>query len=105
MKVLGKLFNRGKKKLVNSSEFKICIVDDTTTDMFVTFGIIKERKDQLFDACKEAYNKYDIKSEAYAYIVDRCKHVNEVVVCTIMFERMCTVNDDPLARLMKMFDK
>jgi hypothetical protein len=104
MKVLGKLFNR-KKKLVNSPELRVCIIDDTTTDMFVTFGIIKERKNELFDACKEAYDKYDVKSEAYVYIVDKCKHVNEVVVCTIMFERMCTVNDDPLARLAKMFDK
>ena len=79
------------------------IIDDTTTDMFVTFGIVKKRKDELFDTCKEAYDKYDIKSEAYVYIVDRCKHVNEVVVSTIMFERMCTMNDDPLARLMKAF--
>lgn len=102
MKVLGKLFNR-KEKLVSSPELKICIIDDATTDMFVTFGIIKERKDKLFDICQEAYNKHDIKSEAYVYIVDRCKHVNEVVVCTIMFERMCTVSDDPLARLAKMF--
>lgn len=104
MKVLGKLFNR-KKRLHNSPELRVCIIDDTTTDMFVTFGIIKERKDKLFDTCKEAYDKYDVKSEAYVHIVDRCKHVNEVVVCTIMFERMCTINDDPLARLAKMFDK
>ena len=102
MKVLGKLFNR-KKKLVNSTELKVRIIDDTTTDMFVTFGIVKKRKDELFDTCKEAYDKYDIKSEAYVYIVDKCKHVNEVVVSTIMFERMCNYSNDPMMRLMKMF--
>jgi hypothetical protein len=105
MKLLHNLFNR-KKKLVNSPELKICIIDDTTTDMWVTFGITKERRDELIDICDYCINQFDGKSEAYAYIVDKCKHVNEVVTATIVFERMCAqANENPIASLMKLFGR
>ena len=99
--MLGKLFNR-KKKLVNSSELKICIIDDTTTDLWITFGITDERRDQIVKFCKEAYNVSESKSDCYVRIVDQCKHVNEVVTATIIFERLCDTQDEhPLAGLMK----
>lgn len=101
MKVLGKLFNR-KKKLTGSSELKICIIDESTTDLWVTFGITEKRRDELVDICKDSLKENDTKSHAYVYIVDRCKHVNEVVTATIIFERMCEqANDNPLAALLK----
>lgn len=105
MKGLGKLFNR-KKKLVNSPELKICIIDDTTTDLWTTFGITEERRDEIIAICEDSYKQFDIKSKSYEYIVDKCKHVNEVVTATIIFERLCEKNDDhPLMGLMKLFGK
>ena len=106
MKVLGKLFNRRKKKLINSPELKICIIDDTTTDLWITFGITEERRDEIIAICEQSYKQFDIKSKSYEYIVDKCKHVNEVVTATIIFERMCDQqNDHPLAGLMKLFGR
>ena len=103
MNLLGKLFNR-KKKLVNSPELKICIVDETTTDLWITFGITEKRRDEIIDICKNAFKEADVKSECYKIIVDKCNHVNEVVTATIIFERMCDQqNDHPLASLMKLF--
>jgi len=102
MKVLGKLFSR-KKKLVNSPELKVCIIDDTTTNLWVTFGITEERKKELIDMCATVLKKSDSKSEAYVEIVDNCKHVNEVITSTIIFERMCEGPGDehPLAGLLR----
>lgn len=105
MNMLGKLFNR-KKKLVNSPELKICIIDDTTTDLWCTFGITNERRDEIIDLCKEALHDSNSKSECYVRIVDQCKHVNEVVTATIIFERMCEQeNDNPLASLIKLLGR
>ena len=102
MNVLGKLFNR-KKKLVNSPELKICIIDDTTSDLWTTFGITDKRRDEIVDLCKKTLHDSDSKSECYVRIVDQCKHVNEVVTATIIFERMCDRENDPLSGLMKLF--
>jgi hypothetical protein len=105
MKVLGKLFNR-KKKLVNSPELKICIIDDTTTDLWTTFGITDQRRDEIIAFCKETYKISESKSDCYVSIVDQCKHVNEVVVATIIFERFCDVQEEnPLLGLMKLFGR
>jgi hypothetical protein len=103
MNLFGKLFNR-KKKLIDSPELKVCIIDESTTDLWTTFGITEERRDEIVEICKEAYKLHDIKSHSYVYIVDKCKHVNEVVTATIVFERMCEQTENhPLAGLMKLF--
>ena len=86
MKWLGKLFNR-KKKLESSSELKLCIIDDTTDDMWTTLGIIDERRNEIVKFCQEAYRIAEKKHQSYQYIVERCKHINEVIVATIVFER------------------
>jgi hypothetical protein len=104
MKMLGKLF--GKKKLVDSPKLKVCIIDDTTKDLWITFGITENRRDDLVEICADAYKKFDEKSLSYQYIVDRCKHVNEVITTTIVFERMCEgPSDHPLAGLIKLFGR
>jgi hypothetical protein len=103
MNLLGKLFNR-KKKLVNSSELKVLIIDESTTDLWTTFGITEKRRDELVLMCRKAFELHSNKANCYVYIVDNCKHVNEVVTTTIVFERMCEVaNDNPFSGLMKLF--
>lgn len=102
MKWLGKLFNR-KKKLESSSELKLCIIDDTTDDMWTTLGIIDERREEIVEFCKEAYKIADKKHQSYQYIIEKCKHINEVVVATIVFERYCELNDR--GSIIQMFKK
>jgi len=103
MKLLGKLFKR-KKKLVYTPELKICIIDEGTDNLWTTFGITEERRDEIIAFCMESQNLFDEKGQCYEYIVDRCKHVNEVVTATIIFERMCE-RPHPLNGLMKMFGR
>lgn len=105
MNMLEKLFKR-KKKLGNSPELKIRIIDDTTSDLWITFGITNQRRDEIVEFCKKSFNDFDSKSECYVSIVDQCKHVNEVVTATIVFERLCDLQDEnPILGLMKLFGR
>ena len=45
-------------------------------------------KKELHNLVKDGVNKFDDVSLAYEYIVDRCKHINEVVICVIITERL-----------------
>lgn len=80
--------NLSKKKLKPSGDLKICIVEEHPSDLYVIFGITDERKKELHNLVKDGVNKFDDVSLAYEYIVDRCKHINEVVICVIITERL-----------------
>ena len=102
--MLGKLFKR-KKKLQPSPALKVCIIDDSTSDLWVTLGITDERRDEIVQFCKDAYNNHETKTDSYAEIVDQCNHVNEVITSCIIFERICDINNNPLSGLMKAFSR
>jgi len=98
MIMLGKLFKR-KKKLKSSSEFKLCIIDNSTSDLWITLGITNKRRDEIVEICKNAYNNHQTKTDSYEEIVKQCTHINEVIPACIVFERMCEVHNNPLAGL------
>ena len=104
MSMLGKLFKK-EKGLKPSTELKLCIIDDTTSDLWVTLGITEERRDEIVAFCKKAYHDHNVKTACYKDIVDQCKHVNEIVPACIVFERICDVENNPLAGLMKVFSR
>jgi len=102
--MLGKLFKR-KKTLKSSTALKLCIIDDTTSDLWITLGITDERRDEIIALCKDAYNNHNTKTGSYEQIVDKCNHINEVITACIIFERYCDMQDNPLAGLMKIFSR
>jgi hypothetical protein len=104
MKSLQNLFKR-KKTLKPSTALKLCIIDDNTSDLWITLGITEERRDEIVAFCKKAYNDHNVKTACYKDIVDQCKHVNEIVPACIVFERICDVENNPLAGLMKIFSR
>lgn len=104
MNLLGKLFNK-KKVLKASNVLKIAIINDNTEELYEAFGITDERRDVLVNLCKKTYNETDRMSDAFEKIVSQCKHVNEVVVCCIIFERMRTPSNFDISGLLsKMFN-
>lgn len=106
MSMLGKLFKR-KKVLKPSTELKVAIVEENNDSLYVTLGIIPERRDQLVEITRVNFKKHSDISKAYEEIVSNCKHVNEVIVCVIIFERMINLHkdNDPLAMLSQLFGK
>jgi hypothetical protein len=85
--MLGKLF-KTKKVLKPSTELKVAIIDENNSNLYYTLGITDERRDELIKLVKDNFNKHNDISKAYAEMVDNCKHLNEVIVCVIIFERI-----------------
>lgn len=103
MNLLRKLFKNNQLKPSNA--LKIAIINDNTEELYEAFGITDERRDVLIKLCKKTYNESDRMSESFEKIVDDCKHVNEVVVCCIIFERMIAQRSFDMSGLLsKMFD-
>ena len=105
MSMLGKLFGKKEKTLQPSPELKVAIVNDESTDLHEVFGITLERKKELNKLTREALMSKEDASASYKVIVDQCKHVNEVIVCTIVFERMRDQAHDPMHKLAQIFGK
>jgi hypothetical protein len=84
--MLGKLFKR-KKELKPSNEMKVAIIEDSTDNLYTNFGITDERRNELIELTLASYKNHSNLSKSYEEIVAKCKHVNEVIVCVIIFER------------------
>ena len=87
MNWLRKIFKR-KKSYSTDSNFKLCIIDDKSDIIHEVLGITEDRCRELTKLCLEAYDASDIKTDSYAIIVSKCKHINEVVMAVQIFERI-----------------
>ena len=92
--MLGKLFGKKEKTLQPSTELKVAIVNDESTDLYEVFGITLERKKELNRLTREALMSEDDASGSY-----------KVIVCTIVFERMRDQAHDPMHKLAQLFGK
>ena len=82
---LEKIFK--KRKLEPSSKLEVAIINNDSDDLYETFGIIEERKQELIKLC--SYSLLLKKSsDSYVCIVENCKHVNEVIICCIIINSM-----------------
>jgi len=104
MSMLGKLFKR-KKTLKPSPELKVCIINEESTDLYEVFGITPERRSDLVKLTRQAIMDEEDASQSYKVIVEQCKHVNEVIVCTIVFERIREEHNNPMRMLAQMFGR
>jgi hypothetical protein len=102
--MLGKLFKR-KKTLKPSPELKVCIINEESTDLYEVFGITPERRSDLVKLTRQAIMDEEDASQSYKVIVEQCKHVNEVIVCTIVFERIREEHNNPMRMLAQMFGR
>ena len=100
MNMLKKLF---KKSLKPSTELKVCIVDEKSDDLHEVFGISSERKKELGKITFAAFHDNENSADSYVNIVEKCNHVNEIIVCTIIFERIKDKQNNPMHMLSQMF--
>tara|TARA_R110000868_G_scaffold205742_2_gene454356 strand:- start:921 stop:1190 length:270 start_codon:yes stop_codon:yes gene_type:complete len=82
---LEKIFK--KRKLKPSLELKVAIINDDSDDLYETFGIIEERKQELIKLCDYSL-LLKKSSDSYVYIVENCKHINEIIICCIILDTM-----------------
>jgi hypothetical protein len=103
MSMLGKLFGKKKKTLKPSPDLKVCIINEESHDLYEVFGITDERRRELNQISSKAYHDFDDASKSYEDIVKHCNHVNEVIVCTIVFERIKDNRSNPARMLAELF--
>lgn len=87
MNLLGKLFKR-KKTYSGNCDFKLCIVNDDTDSLYETLGITEQRAQELCDTCLKAYADHKEITSSYQDILKECAHINEVVMCCEMFQKI-----------------
>jgi hypothetical protein len=78
MNVLGKLFNK-KKNYETNDKFNVLIIGEDKTNFQEILGITEERGRELLKMSLESYEKQDLFSDSCKEVVDKCKHINEVV--------------------------
>jgi hypothetical protein len=86
MNWLGKMFK--KKSYPQDSKFKLCIINDESDLIHEVLGITEERCRELTKLCLEAYDASDMKTESLAFVVEKCTHINEVVMAVQIFEKV-----------------
>ena len=75
------------KGIKPSLELKVAIINDDSDDLYETFGIIEERKQELIKLCDYSL-LLKKSSDSYVYIVENCKHINEIIICCIILDTM-----------------
>jgi len=93
MKWFRKLFKKKKKSYPQDNKFKLCIIDEKSDLIHEVLGITEERCRELTEICIKAYDASDMKTESYAIIIDKCVHINEVVMVMQIFEKICHMKD------------
>jgi hypothetical protein len=88
MNWLGKIFNKKKKSYSTDNKYKLLIIDESAELIHQNLGIIDARADELLSACLHAYKEYKQLHLALVYIVDQCKHTNEIVFSTMVFSKI-----------------
>jgi len=88
MNWLGKMFKKKKKGYNTDGQYKLLIIDEKADLLHRNLGITDERAEELIEVCLNAHNKYDILHEALEKVVSECKHTNEVVMASLMMQKL-----------------
>jgi hypothetical protein len=75
------------KTYSQDNKFELLLIDDTVSGVYQKLGITEERSDELVEVMKKAYNNNEQKIPAMQEMLRECKHINEVVVILMFFEK------------------
>ncbi len=103
MNWLGKMFKKKKKGYNTDSQYKLLIIDETKELIHEILGITEKRVKELLDVCVDAYHKHNTMHQALETVVSECKHTNEVVMATLMLQKVVDRhnNSDRVHNLLK----
>lgn len=103
MNWLGKLFKKKKKGYNTDSKYKLLIIDEKADLLHKNLGICDVRIKELLAISVSAYDKHETMHKALEDVVSHCKHTNEVVMVTLMLQKVVDKNhsSDRLHNLLK----
>lgn len=88
MNWLGKMFKKKKKGYNTDGQYKLLIIDEKEELLHAILGISDERAEVLTELCLKAYDDNSNTHSALEQIVNECKHTNEVVMATLIFQKI-----------------
>jgi len=93
MKWLTKMLGKKKATYNNNNSYELLIINDDSDLLHQTLGISDKRVDELLNISIKAYNKNDNLHTALKDAVSECKHINEVVMATLIVQKIVDKND------------
>lgn len=88
MNWLGRIFKKKKSSYPNDQVHRLLIIDEKAELVHHNLGITEERADELLKMCLAAYREHKLLYTALEFIVSNCKHTNEVVFSTMIFQKI-----------------
>jgi len=85
---LGKLFKKKKQSYNTDGQYKLLIINDEAELLHHNLGMTDERAQEILAACIKAYEESDVLHSALEKIVNECKHTNEVVMASLMMQKI-----------------
>lgn len=92
MKRLIKMFGKKKPTYNSDNNYKLLIINDDSNLLHHSLGISDTRVEELLELSIKAYNKNDTLHNVLKDAVSECKHINEVVMATLIVEKIVDKN-------------
>ena len=102
MNVLGKLFNKNKNYKADQ-KFKVLLIEENSSSLNEALGISEERYKEIVGFSIDAFKNTERYSDACKLTIDKCNHINEVVLAITTLAKIKSMTDNPLASLFSKF--
>jgi hypothetical protein len=93
MKWLIKMFGKKKPTYKSDNSYKLLIINDDSDLLHHSLGISDTRVEELLQISIKAYNNNNTLHTALRDAVSECKHSNEVVMATLIVQKIVDKND------------
>lgn len=100
MKGLGKLFNRNKNYKADQ-QFKVLLIEEESSSLNEALGISEERYKEIVTFSIDSFKEGERYSDSCKIAIEKCKHINEVVLAMTTLSKVKLMMDNPLAAILE----
>jgi hypothetical protein len=101
MKGLERLFNRKKENYKSNNNFKVLLIEENSSSLNEALGISEERHKEIIEFSIDAYKEGERYTDSCKIAIEKCNHINEVVVAMTTLAKVKTIADNPLAAILE----
>ena len=99
MKGLGKLFNRNKGYKANQ-KFEVLLIEEDSCLLNEALGISEERHREIITFSIDAFTEGERYTDSCKVAIEKCNHINEVILAMTTLANVKTMADNPLAAIL-----
>jgi hypothetical protein len=99
MKGLGKLFNRNKSYKANQ-KFEVLLIEEDSCLLNEALGISEERHREIITFSIDAFTEGERYTDSCKVAIEKCNHINEVILAMTTLAKVKTMADNPLAAIL-----